>query len=56
MALTASQRARKKESKTGLRQSVLRTGERTEWEELGQPGRRRCRMEGELFQESREQV
>lgn len=25
-------------------------------EELGQPGRRRCRMEGGLFQESRERV
>lgn len=46
-----SQRARKKErSKADLRQSVLRTGEKTKLgEELGLPGRRCCRMEGGLF-------
>lgn len=49
-ARTTRQGARKKErSKTDLRLSVLRTGEKTKLgEELGQPGRRSCRMEGGL--------
>lgn len=50
-ARTTNQGARKKEkSKTDLRLSVLRTGEKTKLEdEFSQPGHRSCRMEGGLF-------